>query len=64
MPIKITLQSSDGEQFKTDIAVAKKSKTLGNMIEDLGIEEYAAEDEEIKDILPLPNMEAFILEKL
>jgi len=64
MAIKITLQSSDGEQFKTDIAVAKKSKTLRTMLEDLGVEDDATEEEEIKEILPLPNMEAFILDKI
>jgi S-phase kinase-associated protein 1 len=63
MTILITLQSSDGEQFKTDINVAKKSKTLRTMLEDLGVEEDAGEDE-IKEILPLPNMEAFILDKI
>ena len=50
MKITITLQSSDGEQFTTDIAVAKKSKTLRTMLEDIGVEEDVAEENEIKEI--------------
>merc|ERR1712234_51881 len=34
------------------------------MLEDLGVEDDATEEEEIKEILPLPNMEAFILDKI
>ena len=64
MKIAITLQSSDGEQFKTDIAVAKKSKTLRTMLEDLGVEEDTAEDNEIKEISPLPNMKGFVLDEI
>ena len=34
------------------------------MLEDFGVEEDTAEDNEIKEILPLPNMEAFVLDKI
>lgn len=63
MPTKIRIQSSDGEIFKVDIDVAKKSKTIRTMLEDLGIEKDNNE-EEIKEILPLPNVTAMILKKV
>ena len=44
---KITLQSTDGEVSNTDIAVAKKFKTLWTLLEDLGLEYDATEEEEI-----------------
>lgn len=63
MPAKIRIQSSDGEIFKVELEVAKKSKTIRTMLEDLGIE-TTSEEEEIKEILPLPNVNAMILKKV
>jgi S-phase kinase-associated protein 1 len=54
----IRLQSSDGEIFPVDIAVAKKSNTIKTMLDDLGVEDG---DEEI---VPLPNVDANILKKV
>lgn len=51
MPI-IQLQSSDGEVFDVDIEVAKVSKTIKTMLEELGFNE----DEE--DVIPLPNVKS------
>ena len=56
MPAKINIQSSDKETFDVDIDVAKKSKTIRTMLEDLGIEKD--DEEEIKEVLPLPNIRA------
>merc|ERR1712066_358747 len=64
MPTKITLQSNDGEPFKVDLAVAKKSKTISTMLQDLGVEEKETDEEEIKEILPLPNIQAYHLQKV
>ena len=63
MPTKICIQSSDGDLFKVDIDVAKKSKTIRTMLEDLGIETHNGE-EEIKESLPLPNITTMILKKI
>ena len=46
----IKLQSSDGEIFDVDIAIAKQSGTISTMLEDLAMEE---EDD---DPVPLPNV--------
>jgi S-phase kinase-associated protein 1 len=62
MPGKIRLQSKEKEEFPIDIDVAKKSKTIRTMLEDLGIEND--EEEEIKEVLPLPNIRTAILRKV
>lgn len=54
----IKLQSSDGETFDVDIAIAKQSGTISTMLEDLGV------DEEDDDPVPLPNVSAMILKKV
>ena len=62
--IALVGKSSIEEQFKTCIAVAEKPKTLRTLSEDLGVEDDATEEKEIKEILPFPNMEASILDKI
>jgi len=64
MSIKITLQSSDENQFKTDIAFAKKWKRLPTMFEDLGVEDEATEQDEIEEISSLPFVAALIWEQI
>ncbi|VVC45585.1 S-phase kinase-associated protein 1,SKP1 component, dimerisation,SKP1/BTB/POZ domain,S-phase kinase- [Cinara cedri] len=54
----IKLQSSDGEVFQIDFDIAKASVTIKTMVEDLGLKE---DDEEI---VPLPNVNARILNKV
>ena len=54
----IDLQSSDGEVFPVDLEVAKVSHTIKNMLESLGI------DKETEDIVPLPKVNAKILQKV
>jgi S-phase kinase-associated protein 1 len=63
MPSKITLQSSDGKDFKEGIDVVKKSITIRTMLEDLGVESHKME-EEVKEVLPLPSIDAEVLEKI
>ena len=63
MANRITLQSGDGEMFPVDLDVAKKSRTIRTMLEDLGIE-TENDGEEIKETLPLPNITAMILKKV
>ena len=41
----ITLQSSDGQNCEVDVEIAKESGTIGNMLDDLGIEEADEEKE-------------------
>ena len=55
----IKLQSSDGEIIEVDIEIAKQSVTLKTMLEDLGMS-----DEGDDDPVPLPNVNAAILEKV
>ena len=62
MPAKINIQSSDKETFDVDIDVAKKSKTIRTMLEDLGIEKD--DEEEIKEVLPLPKIRAISMKKV
>ncbi|XP_062554179.1 S-phase kinase-associated protein 1-like [Armigeres subalbatus] len=54
----IKLQSADGEVFVVDIRVAKCSKTIKTMIEDLGM------DENYGEVVPLPNVNASTLRKV
>ena len=54
----IKLQSSDGEIFDVDIAIAKQSGTISTMLEDLAM------DEEDDDPVPLPNVSTMILKKV
>ena len=54
----IQLQSSDGEIFKVEVAIAKQSNTIKTMLEDLGM------DEDEEEIVPLPNVNAAILKKV
>lgn len=51
---QVTLQSKDGQDFTIDVKVAKKSVTIGNLIEEAGIE----------DPIHLPNITGKILFKL
>ncbi|XP_057583822.1 S-phase kinase-associated protein 1-like [Hippopotamus amphibius kiboko] len=53
------LQSSDGEIFKVDVEIAKQSVTIKAMLEDLGMD-----DEGDDGPVPLPNVNAAILEKV
>uniref|UniRef100_G1Q9K4 S-phase kinase-associated protein 1 n=1 Tax=Myotis lucifugus TaxID=59463 RepID=G1Q9K4_MYOLU len=55
----IKLQSSDGEIFEVDVETAKQSVTIRTMLEDLGLD-----DEGDDDLVPLPNVDAAILQKL
>jgi S-phase kinase-associated protein 1 len=48
------LQSQDGQDFKTTVAIAKMSETVKNLIEDAGIDHP----------IPLPNVDGKILEKV
>lgn len=57
MPL-IKLQSSNGEVFRVDFDIIKASNTIKTMIENLGLKEN---DEEI---IPLPNVKSFILNKV
>jgi len=54
----IKLQSSDGEVFDVDVAVARCSLTIKTMLEDLGMEEGEEE------VIPLPNVNSAILRKV
>ena len=54
----IKLQSSDGETFPVDVEIAKQSVTIKTMLEDLGM------DEDDKESVPLPNVNAPILKKV
>ena len=54
---KINLQSSDGEIFLVDMAVARQSVTIRTMVEDLDIGEN-------DQAAPLPNVNAAILKKV
>ena len=56
---QIKLQSNDGEIFSVDVKIAKMSKTIKTMLEDLGLED--SEDEET---VPLPNVSSDILKKV
>ena len=58
----IQLQSSDKTVFKVPIDVAKESKTIQTKLEDLVIEND--DEEEIKEMLPLPNIRAAISRKV
>lgn len=58
--LKIVLQSKDGKNFDTTLKVARTSTTIDTMIKDLNLDgEKMAEDP-----LPLPNVDAVILEKV
>ncbi|KAK9888080.1 hypothetical protein WA026_000356 [Henosepilachna vigintioctopunctata] len=55
---QLKLQSSDGEIFEVDVEIAKCSFTIKTMLEELGI------DEEDDEVVPLPNVNSAILEKV
>ena len=59
MATSVKLLSSDGEVFQVDVEIAQKSITIKTMLEDLGLTE---EDNDIP--VPLPNVNAAILEKV
>ncbi|KAK9888079.1 hypothetical protein WA026_000354 [Henosepilachna vigintioctopunctata] len=50
----IKLQSSDGVTFEVDVEIAQCSVIIKSMLEDLGMEE----------VIPLPNVNSAILEKV
>ena len=54
----IKLQSSDGEIFSVELAIARKSITIKTMIEDLKLEEN---DE---NLVPLPNLTSQVLKMI
>ena len=56
----IKLVSSDGEEFRVDIEIAKKSRTVRQLLDDLGVDENADDDEPV----PFPNVNAPILKKV
>ena len=58
----IRLQSSDKQDFTVPIDVAKESKTIQTMLENLQIEND--EEEEIQETLPLPDIRGVILRKV
>ncbi|XP_057559588.1 S-phase kinase-associated protein 1-like [Hippopotamus amphibius kiboko] len=55
----IKLQRSDGEIFEVDVEIAKQPVTIKSTLEDLGVD-----DEGDGDPVPLPNVNAAILEKV
>ena len=63
MPTRINIQSSDGVNFKVDLDVAKKSFTIRKMLENLSVEQDT-EEEEVKIVLPLPHIDAEVLDKV
>ena len=50
----LNIKTSDDQTFKVDWDVARQSKTIRTMLDDLGIEE---DDESDTDTIPLPNEE-------
>ena len=56
----IKIQSNEGEVFTIETEIAKKSGTIRNMLEDLGMEEDADNEEAV----PLPNVSTNILKKV
>ena len=56
----IKLQSSEGEVFTVETEIAKKSGTIRNIMEDLGVEEGKDNEEAV----PLPNVNTYILKKV
>ena len=60
---KINIQSSDGKTFLVNLDAAKMSVTIRTMLEDLDIEKDS-DEEEIKDVLPIPNIDANVLQKV
>ena len=56
----IKIQSNEGEVFTVETEIAKKSGTIRNMLEDLGMEEDADNEEAV----PLPNVSTHILKKV
>jgi S-phase kinase-associated protein 1 len=56
----IKIQSNEGEVFAVETEIAKKSGTIRNMLEDLGMEEDADNEEAV----PLPNVSTNILKKV
>ena len=63
LPTKITIQSSDGDNFKVDLDAAKKSATIRTILEDLGVKANN-EENEVKEVLPLPNIDSEVLRKV
>ena len=58
---KIRLESNDGEIIPVEVDIAKEMVTIKTMLEDLGINEEA-EDE--NDVVPLPNVDSNVLKKI
>ena len=56
----IKLQSSDGENFSVDVAIAKKSVTIRTMLEDLGMDL----ENDSEEAVPLPNVTGAVLKKV
>jgi S-phase kinase-associated protein 1 len=55
---QIRLQSNDREIFTVDLEIAKMSKTIKTMLDDLGL------DDDNEEIVPLPNVCSDILKKI
>ena len=55
----IQLQSSDGMKFKVDVETAKVSAVIKDMIEIINVE-----DDDDERVVPLPNVNAAILQKI
>jgi len=57
-PIKVTLRSNEGKDFKVDRNVAERSLLIKNLIDDLG-------EESVKnDVIPIANVNTAVLEKV
>ena len=56
----IKIQSNEGEVFTVETEIAKKSGTIRNIMEDLGVEEGKDNEEAV----PLPNVNTYILKKV
>ena len=60
---KFTIQSCNGDDCKVDLDPAKKSVTIRTMLKDLGVEANNGDDE-VKEVLPLPNIDSEVLRKV
>lgn len=63
MPTTINIRSNDGKTFPVQLEVVKMSEIIQTMLKNLSIGKDS-KDEEIKDMLPLPNVDGDALEKV